>query len=165
MEDLSFWVGLMIAIPLAIFANLVTPIVKRKIDGAGEKKLKAKRKTLEEEYNQIQNYLKKPSLLTSYLISIVIKTTFVGAFVGIIAGVMQLFRQWLDGSDAFSFMWDVHDVFNFILIIISVSVSVVIFQLCGDGIRAYNRVNRFEEYKVRYQKQIEEIDKAHNNGN
>ncbi len=109
--------------------------------------------------------MKNPSLLSSYLISIVIKTTFIGAFVGIIAGLLQLFRQWIDGSDAFNFMWDVHDVFNFTLIVISVSVSVVIFQLCGEGIRAYNRVNNFEVYKERYQKQIQEIEKTHNKSN
>ena len=159
MDDWSFWVGVMISLPIAILANFLTPILKRRIDNAGEKKLKVRKEELEREFNKVQNFIKNPSLLSSYLISIVIKTTFVGALAGIIVGLLSLFSQWQDRVGVLPISWDVHDIFNFLMIIVSVSVSVVIFQLCDEGIKAYNRVNNFEKYKNRVQKQISDMDK------
>ena len=157
MENLTFWIGLALSVPLAIIANLITPKIRNLLDTVDERKIKKKIQILESDLKTITNYKDNPAEVSAYLLSIIIKTTFLGAFVGVITGTTVIFKQYFTVKIFPNASLSVNDLFTFFIVIVSISSSLVIFKLCEEGIKTYNRYSNFTEYSERVLKEIEQI--------
>lgn len=160
MDNLTFWFGLFLSIPLAIFANIATPFFTKILEKWSRKKSFEKAKNIQKEYDQVINFHQNRSEFYEYLLSVIIKTTFLGAFLGIIAGATALINEaisfiYKNTPLTGPFIYKIPELTKFSLIMFSLMVSILMFQFCYEAVKMVNRVKNIEEYKAKVKEHLE----------
>jgi hypothetical protein len=137
MGDVNLWLSLLLAIPLSILANIVTPFVQRWLDKFNEKRVLERTKGLQKEYEQVKHFAEDRSEFKEYLLWVVIRTTLVGSLVGI-------FSQALNAVGNILYVGGILYAISQVIGIIG---SIMVINLCSDALKIYSKVQRFDEYQ------------------
>jgi len=82
----TFWIGLALAIPLAIIGNLLTPWVQSWVARRSEAAAAKRERITAAQRARIEHYVAQPERLYIYLLSVLLATTLLTSLCGILAG-------------------------------------------------------------------------------
>jgi hypothetical protein len=92
-----------------------------------------------EEYREVLSYLRQPHAFTQYLVSVAIRTTFIGAAVGI-------FTSLLFALQASEIGRDLERSFGTLAQIVTIVTSIIIVRICRPALKLWYRVRNFDSY-------------------
>lgn len=89
----EFWLGLLLSIPIGLAVNLGSPFVARRMEGRSEA-VARRREAEREEFRQIaDNLAGDQSAYYTYLLTAVLRTTYIGALFGLMGGLLAALGQ------------------------------------------------------------------------
>lgn len=155
--DLS--ITILLAIPLAIIANLVTPKVRDIIDSRAEKSQIKKKEATEKsrasslaritkELEAIREYKNDSQKYYSYLLEVMIRATLYGAMTGLYAGMLSALAYFMRNSD-FS-----RDMIVTMAQLIGMLGSMLIFMVSWQGLKVIRRVQSFDAFETEANEKI-----------
>lgn len=142
--------GLLLAIPLAIVANLITPKISAAIGGRSGRSGRSGRRRksgwkrnrhLEEELALITNLATNAEKLTQHLFTVFLKAAVVLMVVSIATDVMWMLMR------VFGELFYIGSLSGLIYALDIVG-AVVVVRIVMDGLRDLDKVRNFEEYKA-----------------
>ncbi len=160
--DINLWISVLLAIPLAIVANLFTPKVREWIDARAERRKEKKRKQTEEqkqaaigrinkECDEIERFVGNRTIYREYLLEVVIRATLYGAISALYAGAVSVIAWSVDlGGIAQKLLFSVAQF-------ATLFGSLLVFQVSWKGLKVINRVHDFEIFKEKCERQIQNI--------
>jgi len=159
----DLWITILLAIPLAIIANLLTPKIKNWLDGRSEttKKLRTEKqlRSRQIEANRIRNQLEEVTSFRSdtqsfhsFVLIQLVRIAFYGAVGGIYGGVFSM----VGGIVGWSMLGEM--VARFGTSIIALFTSTLIFQTSLATIRMHKRIRDFEGYKTEAEGNIKSLE-------
>lgn len=144
--DSSFWVGILLAVPLAIISNLLTPKVQAWLAERGSTKLAKRHDKLRADYSKVKQYKDDRTALNTFLITSVLEATFIGSAIGIVAGMIF----------GLNFLVGLGGPFIAFGQFLAAAGAVAIVQVCLEAMRVSNRARGFAEYKARVESELGE---------
>lgn len=144
MTEASFWIGLLIAIPLSILANILTPRAQKWLDRRSETKQSKRAGTLRSEHAQVAALVEDQRKLHTYLLMVVVRATYIGSLVGIITGLIWAVNSFISYNEFISGAAQILAVFGAIMIV----------RVCGEGMQVALKVQNYPSYKERVEKQL-----------
>ena len=167
--SIDLWISVLLAIPLAIIANLATPHLRIWIDQKAEhgrrrkreKTVKQKRKTikeLKETVAVIEELVTDRSKYREFLLETLVRVALYGAIGGIIGGIANtvfIFSNQLANNITQRFLVMALASFSQLAALL---VAILIFRACSDGLSTIRRVKNFNDFRSRYSGQIAAIE-------
>jgi len=159
--SIDLWISIVFAIPLSIFANIVTPKLQFWIDSRAEltkkrklhvlqKRRKLQLLAIKKELDEvIKLHQDKAALIQEHLYSL-IKVALYGAIASIYFGMFGI----LENS------WLLHGFITLSYQFISLIVGVLIFNTCIKAMRLHGKVKYYEKYKAESARLISEIENS-----
>ena len=141
---MGFWVGLLLSIPMAIAANLVTPKIQRWLETSSKRRAIEKTNDLQAEYQRISDYVNNPHEFTSYLLFVIIRTTLIGSVVGIIVSLAYAAAQL---SSTFYYRSNLGGLIYASAQIISIIGALMIVNTCRVAASTWYKVKNFDRYQ------------------
>ncbi len=138
--DLGFWIGLALAIPLSVLANLLTPAAQRWFDRRNQARLARHAGDLREEYELIRSFVRDRSRLNSFLLAAVIRSTLIGSLVGIITGMVF-------AAASIAYLGGIPNAFGQVLAVIG---AIMVVRISSDGLRAWAKVKTSQPTRPRW---------------
>jgi hypothetical protein len=155
MDEISFWLGLLLAIPLAIAANLLTPQIQSWLDERNKNKALARTKDLQTEYELIKSYKTSREDFREYLLWIVIRTTYIGSLIGIFAGLAFGIPNLFDIVGNYDRGWEiVRSIFFIGGQALSILGALLVVNICNNALQVYLKVKNFEAYEISVQRNL-----------
>src|SRR4051812_20601475 len=87
---MSFWVGIALAIPLAIVANLLTPKAQAYLDRRNTTKAALRRAAAERDEQEVRNLARNPEALKEEMLAALLRLAYIAALFGLLASVPSL---------------------------------------------------------------------------
>jgi hypothetical protein len=145
----NFWVGVAIAIPFSILANLLTPKVQQWFAKRNVTKSIKRLNILENEYNLILKLSSNSGELQTHLLEsvlvIALTTSIFGVFMGLLWAIDFLLPELLPYATPF-----------FVPILL-ITASILITQECFKALKTLLKVRNFEKYQNEVLNQIDEL--------
>jgi ribosomal protein S19 len=133
--NLQFWIGLALAIPLSIAANLATPIFQRwlatKFSAYAEKRRIAQTKEVE----RVVEFLNNPQKLNTHLLLTLIVATMLGATIGVFTGLLFMLGNFSENNFATAAAQ-----------FITVFGGLLITKICLDAAKVIAKVREIEKF-------------------
>lgn len=146
----DFWLGLLLAIPIGIFSNLITPRLQKLLDRFNHKRAIGRKTDLQKEYEKIKYFAENREAYREYLLVVVIKTTFISAFASCIITIYFAFSE----LTTFAIdSYNINDYFSpsrlrfIISYVVSLCSSLLIFNIASSALKIRSKVNNFVEYE------------------
>lgn len=154
----DFWVSVLLAIPLAIAANLITPRVRAWLDKRAERGARQRRERTQKQRDEIvariradigeiESFRIDRSRLHEFLLEMLIRATLYSAIGGVYAGLLFGFVEFYVVSRAIAPAAQ----------LITVMTSLMVFQVCWRGLRVIRRVRNFDSWKKDLEQEIERL--------
>jgi hypothetical protein len=163
MGDIALWLSAVLSIPTGIVTGLATPAIQRWLESRGQDNaLRRRVQAAKAEYElaRIENFRRKPSEFTQYLVYIGVKISFISAAIGIVAGIAFLVAQFLSAYQADVSMRAAEQgevpemISQFVVIIpsavgqlVSIVGGVMILRAAGSALTTWTRVRNFDTYR------------------
>lgn len=98
--NLQFWIGLGLALPLSIAANIATPLLQRWL--ASKFSAYAEKRKVEQakEAVRVTEFLNNPQKLNTFLLLTLIVATMLGAAIGVFTGFLFMLGNFTENSFA-----------------------------------------------------------------
>lgn len=163
---IDFWISILVAIPLAIAANLLTPLARHWLDARAEKgryrkrektakAREASRKRLEAEIAEINNYHDNPIQLHSLLLDSMLRCITYGAIgTAYLTLGYATFNVFLSGSHSTEFIRTVRLVTLPALQLFVVIVNMVVFTIGMRAVRISRRVRNYDVWRQKMESEI-----------
>jgi hypothetical protein len=152
----SWWLALLLAVPLSVAANLITPYIQDWLSLRNEGLALDRITELKTEYLKVERYASNPELLNTYLISLVLESALYLSFVMIInhiTGFLVGIGQPLIYAHLKSGVTSKWRLILYALRPLHTSVAIIglllILNLCKEGLSTYSKVQQFETYKAK----------------
>lgn len=136
--DASFWIGLVLAIPLSIAGNMMTPRAQQWLSQRSSTRRHKRHERLVSEFEQVRKFADDRARFNTYLLTVVLAATFVGSAVAIASGAVWAVA-YVTGSDQVLFSFGQ---------VIGVLGAIFISKVCVDAMRVSARVSDFQAYKA-----------------
>jgi len=91
--DSGFWIGLALAVPLAILANLLTPRIQSKLESWTGRRSDRRRRAIEQDHRQAELFSANPGELAAYQLSQLLWIAFFTALFGLVSGGLTVAGQ------------------------------------------------------------------------
>ena len=162
----SWWLAILLAIPLSIIANLVTPHIQEWLNYRTEAQAIERVAILNEEYLLTEKFSNDEVLLTNYLISVVIKAALYLSFTLMINYILGFIINYLDRITIASTIhsherWRYWNIIVFLgrglHTLIAIIGMLLILNLCLDGLEMYTNVEQFELFKERNRLEVDSL--------
>lgn len=101
--DLSFWLGLVLAIPLSILGNMLTPRAQQYFAKRTEQQTIERLHSIRTELEDLEALAKDPASTQFEMIRSVLFITFLGAFFGVISGTTAMLADILPLGKFFAY--------------------------------------------------------------
>lgn len=148
-----FLLGLLATIPLSIVGALLTLPIQRWMDKRTANLSTRRKQQLKEEYLKIKEYHDDTPLYHTYLLTIVLRLTFIPAVAGlfsamvfILAGLFQTYLQFnqnVGGSFGFGLAQALYTIGQ----VISTIGTIMILVIASRALRIISRVRRFSDFE------------------
>lgn len=140
--EFTFWIGLALAIPFSVAANLLTPTCQRLFQKFSKTSVLRRTRRLQDEFDLACRYKDNPTSFHEYLLVTVIKTTAIVSLVGLISGLFSLLgfvaQEIAPRHQIFAF-----SVSQFVQIV----GALIVVQICTRSLRVLYRVRNFVEFE------------------
>lgn len=93
----EFWLGLAFAIPLSIIANLFTPKIQDWLSRRSSVAAKKRQVVRAKEQSRIDEYLKDPARLNTFLLTTLLVATMFGSVIGAFTALLYVMGTVADG--------------------------------------------------------------------
>ena len=143
--DIWFWLGLALAIPLSILANIYTPRVQSYLDERRERISSKRFEKVKKEFEEIKYYFENKSELRNEMLAVMIRTTYILSLVGIISGLANIPSFQIDYDKQL-----LYTLFAVLPLFISIIGALVIVKICSDAMKLYSKVKGFKKLEVEY---------------
>lgn len=158
----DLWISLLLAIPLAIAANLLTPHIRSWLDRRAEKgasvRLERTRREreasiarLEDEIEEIENYRGDRAKLHELLLETVIRATLYGAIGTAVASLMFTLLRVIGHGYLYEAV--VYSTSQFVTVV----TSLMVFQVCWRGLKVIQRVRNFDQWVENVRQEISHL--------
>jgi hypothetical protein len=148
----EIWISVLLAIPVGIAVNLVTPAIQKSWERRSDSYRKVKLETrankkreqmtaLRAQLRQICTYHREPARLNTYILVQLIKLAFISSFATIYVGVLSVLQFIGLGS----FLNQLLGLLAQVVILFS---AFFIFGLCKRVMENYRRVRNFSRYRA-----------------
>lgn len=144
----EFWIGVVLSVPIGILTGIATPWFQKIFDNWNKSKLTKSRKNSFEEYQRVKMYKTSKEDSTHYYLSVIIKTTFIGAFVGLFSGALFVLGE-LVSQTGFGFQTILYSLGQFAALV----GSLLIVNICRPAMLMWTRLRNFDEYENDLRKQ------------
>ena len=135
--DTSFWIGLVLAVPLAVVGNLLTPRAQKWLSRRSTVRLDKRRQVLRKEFERVQLLAADSAKFNAYLLTVVVAATFVGSVVAVCSGAIAAIA-YVSNSDRLLFAFSQFT---------AIFGGIFIASICQEAIRTSARVRDFADYK------------------
>lgn len=156
MNELGFWVGLAVSIPLSILANILTPRFQRALDARSQQRAVRRTNELRRELDRVRGLAADTAAFHSYLLWIVLRTTLVGSLVAIIAGLAFMLPTLARATGGMmqSTMFDIGYAVGQGITLFG---SLTIVNMCREGLRTYYRVKDLDSFSAQIEAEAREL--------
>ena len=170
MDIVGVVVGAAFSIPVAIYAPLVTDMVKQRRGERNKVQAAKRRAQLEHERDQVTSWLSEPHTFTRYLLGRVLVITLMTAFTTLASGIFAAFvggyGAYIDAARPDSALLpSVLSLISIAPTFIGVIGTVVVIQVCVRTLRSLKSVNRSEQYFAEVADQLFALKTSEVNGN
>jgi len=157
------WIGAILSVPIGVGTSLAMPVIQRKLDERGNRKVLAESNRVRTEYEEVLFYHQNPVLFTQYLAQVAIRTTFISAAVAIFAQLISAL-----GSGLYLVSREIPvaqieqptlalSILSQLVFMIS---SILIVSITRPALGIWRRVRQFEKYANTVPKDIRDaVDK------
>lgn len=146
--NLSFWLGIAAAIPLSIFANLITPRLQQWAATRSAAKSSERSRLLQEELRSVEELTEDRLRLHTFLLESVLLITLLTSMFGVIAGALFALASFFPVTAHF---------FASLGQLIAVGGGVAVMRECIDVLRKSRRARNIERYRSQVAIQLEEL--------
>lgn len=146
MADYTFWLGLAMAIPLSVTANLFTPILQKKLEERSNSVTAKQRNRILTEYALVLKFQKNRNEFLEYLVLVVIRTTYVGAIVAVAISLFAYVPQLLAFLPV-RWLVDLRLITLVPAALLSVVCAAAISSICGEALQVSRSLRRFSAYR------------------
>lgn len=148
----NFWLGLLLSIPLSIFANLITTPVQNMISRYNEESARQRVLQAQVEYRRIESFYLNRSEFHEYLLSVIINTTFITSLTAMLSylsfmlvGLTHKLRLNSSGKkQVFDAVRELLQGLGFVALIIG---ALLVINITKEALRTYSNVKNFDSYK------------------
>jgi len=144
--ELSFLVGLVLAIPLAVVANLITPRVQGWIDKRSRRAMQKKSFRLQEEYLRIAQLRSTREGLSEHLLTVLLRVALVGALFGVVTSAVY----------ALGYLFQMQYAFVAAAQVFAILGSLIVLGICTTAFKEHAKVKNFVEYRDFVEKELGE---------
>jgi len=156
MKNNNWWISLLLAIPIGILANILTPVIQEKYSKYSENAAAKRIERMKTEYNEAKYYSENKEEFSIYMSSTIIQMTMIGAFTTIASGflffVQILIRRFVPFKRSRDSLRTYMDLTFFVIILF---VSILIFSIGRVTLRDYENVRNFKENEKMILKEFE----------
>jgi len=157
----DIWVSVFLAIPFAIFVNLLTPWLQKrwerwlesykkvKIETRANKK-KVQLQALEHELKKIEAFHLEPSRFNTYILMQLVKIAFLSSFATIYAGGLGILQ-------ALRFGYALEMLSGILIQVVTLASAFFIFSLCKQVIERYRKITNFDNYSSETELLIQQL--------
>jgi phosphate uptake regulator len=147
--------SLILAIPIGIAANLLTPKFQKWVEQRSEKGRKQTQIKVQAEYERISNYKSNLSDFYIFLLVVSLKITFIYALSSIFSTVINMLPNALDvfanvtnnsGLDRGSYSNSIFQVTRVMDSLIRLMLTLLVFNYCKDALNVASKVVNFDKY-------------------
>jgi len=149
--DINLWISVLLAIPLAIIANIYTPRVQYWLESRGQKRSKKRIQQLEVELEELKDFYENPEKFHQYLLGVVIRATYIGSIVGIFAGITYVLSRFAREFIHINF---VNFIFSISGQLVSMIGAMMIINVCSSAIRIITNMKNYPSVSVQLLSQI-----------
>jgi hypothetical protein len=143
-------VGLFLSIPIGIITSLITPHVQKLNQIISQKaRIKANNIT-KKEYEILKKYYENKTELSLFLISTIIKTTFISAFMSILSYIFfisSLILYPIINYVDINYLFNVHLILPAIGQTVLLIGSILIVNICKSAVNVWKKIKNFDEYE------------------
>jgi len=154
----DLWISILLAVPLAVLANLLTPRIRDWLDRRAQRTAaQRRRRTVEQarsEIARLHTELERLSTFTSdphqyhcFLLEILIRATLYGAMAGLYAGLLFATASWLGIGDFWNLAGNLQGYIYTAGQIVSLIGFTMVFRTCWQGLSVIRRVADFPMQK------------------
>ena len=149
MEITTLIVGTLLAIPIAILANILTPRIQKLLDGFSKNRALARSKRVEQEYQQVKGFRESGGDFLQHLAGVMIKAFYITIFITVMGNLslsIPALCTALDLNDM-----EMRPFFTTMVIIAQLLLvfgGVLVLNLCSAALRTFYRVTHFEAYEA-----------------
>jgi hypothetical protein len=149
--EFSFWLGLLLSIPISIAVNLWTPRLQLYLDKRQETVSFKRKAKLFREYSEIVSYIFNTDKFNREMVVAIVRTTYVASLTAIIPPILELaIGSAMTLREPIRLYGDEVGIASLIIQGIAQSISIIgsliVVQICSRVIRLYSKVNGFVEY-------------------
>jgi hypothetical protein len=146
--NFGFWLGLLLAVPLSIVANLTTPFVLQWLAKRGEASAERRRFALSEELSSLEKLASTPGRLQIFLLESILLITLVTCAFVVLGAVLFTVGSVIPRIVSYMALAG-----QLLVLFASVSVTTLCATVLSTSIRARN----IEEYKLRVKVQLDDL--------
>lgn len=139
LTDYKFLLGLFLSLPLAITANILTPKFEKFLSQRNQKIPRRRLEKIKKEFSQIKDYTENRTLLTEYLLVVLIKSIALGFLIIFWAQFFEFLRV---------------SPFSTLFILLG-SIAIANWNL--DALKVYSNVKNFDEYEKKRNENLIQI--------
>ena len=136
--NLSFWLGLALAVPLSVVGNLLTPAIAQRWAKRSSESASRRLALLKQELQEAEALAAEPNKHQIFLLESVLSVSFIASFVGVFSGV--LFALDSIGGNAFR-------LFSLLGQFVAVFGGVLVVKEVFVALRKSSRVRRIEQFR------------------
>ena len=158
----SWWMGLVLAIPLSIVANLLTPPIQEWLTTKSNTASVRRLHEVERETSRIAAFHKDKLSLTNYLLLAITKSGLYLALVMILNHFLGLLMMYIYSSKTYK-TGDIKvmevslNVARTLHGLIAIFGLILILNLCKEAVSTYTKVHNFEQYQLEVQEEIQRL--------
>jgi hypothetical protein len=146
--NLSFWLGLAVAIPLSIAANLLTPRVQQWVGRRSSVKAERQSKLLLSQMEELERLTSEPGRLQTFLLESVLIITLLTSMCGVLSGVLFACVGFFPSTARLLLPMGQ---------LLVVGGAIVVGRECIDTLRKSSRARNIEKFRVQVAKQLAEL--------
>jgi H+/gluconate symporter-like permease len=160
----NWWISLLLAIPIGIFVNIITPAIQDKYSEYSEKAAISRIERIKAEYNDAKYFSENKEEFSIHMSSKIIQMTMIGAFTTIASAFLFL-AQFLINKLQKKYSSRIYErknnlkelnmFINLIFFGIMLIVAILIFNIGRGTLRDYENVKNFKEYEKMIIKELE----------
>lgn len=155
----SWWLAVLLAVPLSIMANLLTPPIHNWLSDRSTEQAIERLTDLEKEYSEVSKYASNKPAFNSYLLSVVIKSALYLAFIMIINRLLSYAASFIDAPESALNKNKTFLTLHTLYALISIVGLLLIFNLCNSAQKMYDNVEQYGNYSMSVKSEISRLRK------
>ena len=146
----NWWISILLAIPIGILANVLTPAIQDKYSKYSENAAIKRIERIKTEYTAAKYYSENREEFSIYMSSVIIKMTMIGTITTIAVAFFTFAQSFINRLRKVKLNFT-----QWIYSVIILFVAISIYSIAREALREYDNVKNFKEYEKMILKEFE----------